>query len=144
MTDNASNPPRANRAWIFLLTALALFALAGMWRTTMKMKVEAAGTAQFQSPKRGEAAKVVVEVREMSGDRAFTGKLLEKRSETLYKRTQTPVEVTFADPRTQVVMGKASDVRAGAVLHVTGMATADHSVRANQLVILTEYVTVSE
>jgi len=39
-------------------------------------------------------------------------------------------------------MGKAEDVRAGAVVHVTGKMAADRSVQATQIVILTGYVQV--
>ena len=55
----------------------------------------------------------------------------------------TLVEATF-DERTPILMGKASDVRPGAILHVTGTVAGDRSLRANRLVVLTGYRTVSD
>jgi hypothetical protein len=138
MTQTFSNSGRARRVGVFLLMALALLALAAMWRTTGRMKAEA---AQFQSLKRGEAAKVVVEVTGMQGAEHFAGNLLEKNTETVYRRTTTPVEVMF-DSQTAFAMGKAVDVRKGAVVYVTGSLEGNHSVHARQLVILSEYVSV--
>jgi len=39
-------------------------------------------------------------------------------------------------------MGKAEDVRAGAVVHLTGTMQEDRSVAAQQIVILTQYVKI--
>ena len=43
---------------------------------------------------------------------------------------------------TGIVMGKAEDIHAGAVIHVTGKTASHRSVRAKQIVILTGYVQV--
>jgi len=142
MADNSSISGQRSVLGIFLLMFLALLALAAMWRATRKMRTEAAGAAQFQSLKSGDTARVALEVTKMNGERSFIGRLLEKLSETLYCRTQTLADVTFIDPRTEVAMGKVSDVRPGAIVYLTGAVRADRSVRAVQLAILTEYVTV--
>jgi hypothetical protein len=105
------------------------------------MKAEAAEAAQFQSLKRGEAAKVVVEVTSMQGAECFVGDLLEKNTETVYRRTTSPVEVRF-DGQTVFAMGKAGDVRKRAVVYVTGTVEENHSVHARQLMILSEYFSV--
>ena len=89
-------------------------------------------------------AKIAIEVTETSGgdsDRRIRGKLLEKRDETHYTRTSNPAEITWGK-ETALVMGKAEDVHSGAILHVTGKMSADRSVRAKQIVILTGYVQV--
>jgi hypothetical protein len=43
---------------------------------------------------------------------------------------------------TKFVMGKAEDVRVGAVVHLTGAMQEDRSVAAQQIVILTKYVKI--
>ena len=141
MTGQSSGLGRVRRLGIFLLTALAMLALVAMWRATRRMKAEAAGTMQFQSLKRGENANVVVEVTGMQGADGFTGNLLEKNTETVYRRTSTPGEVRF-DGQTVFEMGKAADLRKSAVVYVTGTVGENHSVHARQLVILSEYVSV--
>jgi len=67
--------------------------------------------------------------------------MLEKQGETHYTRTTKDVETTW-DKHTAIVMGKADDIKPGAVVHVTGKLAADHSVEATQIVILTGYVQV--
>jgi hypothetical protein len=76
-----------------------------------------------------------------NGGGQIRGKLLEKRDETHYARTANPAEVSWGK-QTALVMGKAEDIRAGAILHVTGTISTDRSVRARQIVILTGYVQV--
>jgi hypothetical protein len=41
-----------------------------------------------------------------------------------------------------IVMGKAEDIRAGAIVHVTGKVARDRRVQAKQIVILSGYVQV--
>ena len=140
-----SNPPflskSSNRWSVFLLVLLACLALAVMWAgRSMKMKAQAAGPAQFLALKPGEVAKIVFEVTGAS-DLELAGNLLEKQDETHYTRTTTEIEV-IADARTAIVMGSRADVRGGAILHVTGTLDENHLLHANQLVVLTEYVSV--
>jgi hypothetical protein len=135
---------KTNRLWVFLLTTLALLASLAMWRTAdqaMQMKSRAAGSAQFAALKPGEITKVVLEVTGKSSEGQFTGKLLEKKDETGYTYTATEISVAF-DGKTPVVMGKVSDVRPAAILHVTGSVAQNHTLQATQLVVLTGYVTV--
>lgn len=106
----------------------------------MKMKAQAAGPAQFLALKPGEVAKIVFEVTG-APDHELAGNLLEKQDETHYTRTTTEIEV-IADARTAIVMGSRADVRRGAILHVTGTLDENHLLHANQLVVLTEYVSV--
>ena len=69
------------------------------------------------------------------------GKLLEKQDETHYARTGNQAEVGWGKD-TAIVMGKAEDIQAGAIVHVTGKVAADRSVQARQIVILSGYVQV--
>lgn len=132
----------SNRWSVFLLVLLACLALAAMWAgKSMKMKAQAGGPAQFVARKPGEVAKIVFEVTAVPTDYKLAGKLLEKQDETHYTRTATEVEV-IADAKTAIVMGSRTDVRTGAILHVTGTLDENHMLHANQLVVLTEYVSV--
>lgn len=145
MTSDSASPSRTNPAWVVLLTALALLAGLAMWRTAdraMKMKsATSAGPDQFAALKPGETTKVVLEVTYSTSATNLQGKLLEKKTETVYRRTAEVVEVAF-DAKTPVVMGRAADLRPGAVIHVSGTVNASHVLEATQIVILTGYVQV--
>ena len=108
----------------------------------MRMKAQAAGNSEFLALGPGQIAKVVLEVNAIPSDHQLVGKLLEKRNETHYTRTSTEVDVSL-DAKAPIMMGSRSDVRNGAILHVTGIVKENHALRAKQLVVLTEYVTVS-
>ena len=130
----------SNRGSVFLLVLLACLALAAMWAgRSMKMKAQAAGPAPLLVLKPGEVAKIVFEVTAMPSDNDLTGKLLEKQDETHYTRTATEVEL-IPVAKTAIVMGNRADIRKGAILHVTGTLDENHILHANQLVVLTEYV----
>jgi hypothetical protein len=124
--------------WVFMLAALAALSLIFVWSgagRVMRMQTRAANRAEFAQLKPQDAAKIVVEVAETSEGRT-RGKLLEKQDETHYVRTGNAAEVSWGKD-TALVMGKAEDIRVGAVLHVTGKVGADHGVQAQQIVILT-------
>jgi hypothetical protein len=130
---------KSNRPmWVFMLAALAALSLIFVWSgagRVMRMQTRAANRAEFAQLKPQDAAKIVVEVAETSEGRT-RGKLLEKQDETHYVRTGNAAEVSWGKD-TALVMGKAEDIRVGAVLHVTGKVGADHGVQAQQIVILT-------
>jgi len=109
------------------------------------MHVEAANSGEFAGLKAEDETKIVLEITHVSGqDQAgghIRGTLLEKRDETHYVRTANPAEVSWGN-ETAPVMGKAEDIHAGAVVHVTETMFKDRSVRAKQIVILTGYVQV--
>jgi hypothetical protein len=129
--------------WIFILAALAALSLAFVWRGAgrmMSMQTQAANHAEFAQLKPQDNAKIVVEVTEAL-EGLIRGKLLEKQDETHYARTGNPAEIAWGK-ETALVMGKAGDIHASAILHVTGKVAADHSVQAQQIVILTGYVQV--
>ena len=135
---------KSNRAgWIFLLSALAVASLVFVWRGAgrmMRMQTQAASNAEFAQLKADDATKIVLEIVEASPGKIH-GKLLEKKDETHYARTANAADVIYGK-ETAFVMGKAEDVRAGALVHVTGKIAADRTVQATQIVILTGYVQV--
>lgn len=135
---------RSSRPWgIFLLAGLAALSLLFVWQGAekmMTMKTQAANHTEFLQLKAQDEAKIVVEIAEAPAGR-IRGKLLEKLDETHYARTGNQAEIAWGN-ETAIVMGKAEDIRAGAVVHVTGKVAADRSVQAQQIVILTGYVQV--
>jgi hypothetical protein len=126
--------------WVFILAALAVLSLVFVGAGRMrKMQTQAASDAVFAQLKPRDDAKIVVEVTEVVPETRIRGRLLEKQDETRYTRTAKPAEVGWGKD-TAIVMGKTSDIHAGAILHVTGKIDSDHRVLARQIVILTGYV----
>ena len=144
MNANSVSIKNSRPVWVFMLAALTVLSLAFVWRGAgrmMRMQTQAASNAEFAQLKTQDDTKIVVEVTEIASDGRIRGKLLEKQDETHYARTGTLAEVDWGKG-TVIVMGKAEDIRAGAVVHVTGEIAKDRSVQAKQMVILTGYVQV--
>ena len=143
MNADAVSIKTSRPVWMLLLAALAVLSLAFVWRGAgrmMRMQTQAESNAEFAQLKTEEEAKIVVEVAEAPAGR-IRGTLLEKQDEAHYARTSKAADVSW-NKDTRLVMGKAEDIRGGAVVHVTGKVVADHSVQAKQIVILTGYVQV--
>ena len=143
MNANAVSVKSGRPVWVFILAALAVLSLVFVWSGAgrmMRMQTQAASHSEFLQLKPQDSAKIVVEVTEASEARIH-GNLLEKQDETHYARTGNTAEVAWGKD-TALVMGKAEDIRAGAIVHVTGKVAADRSVQAQQIVILTGYVQV--
>ncbi len=143
MTAASLNSSRTTRIWMVLLVALALLSFLAMRRSmgkAMNMKSETTAGGSLSRLKPGDEAKVVLEVTAVSAA-SVKGTVLEKQSETVYRRTGNTVKIAF-DTATPVVMGKASDIHEGAVVHITAKMGNDHVLRAGQIVVLTGYVTV--
>lgn len=143
MNANASGGKQKFRTLIFLLVAFALLIITVGWRVgsrAMKMNADADVTAQLDDVQPGEEVKVVLEV---TGSAAQTlrGTLLDKQTETIYKRSDRGAEVIW-DADTKVVMGKTAHIHSGAVIHVTGTGLAGDKIKARQIVILSGYVKV--
>jgi len=141
---NSNSPSRkSGLPWIFLLAALATLSAVFVWRGAEKaknMQPEAANHSRFAQLRPQETAKVVIEVLETS-EGMIRGRLLDKQNDTHYTRSQDQLNILW-NSGTAIVMGKAADLHAGAIIHVTGTVAADHSLEARQIVILTGYVQV--
>jgi hypothetical protein len=96
---------------------------------------------QFSESTPGSKTKFAMEIDEVTAEKIIRGRLLQKKTEELYTRTSTSVKVQSSE-NTSMVMGKPADVKAGAIVHVTGTVHNGHSVQAEQIVILTGYVKV--
>jgi hypothetical protein len=132
------------RIWIVLLVALAVLSFVAMRRSmerAMGMKAETTAGSSLSQLKAGDEAKVVVEVTHVAEAASIEGKVLEKQTETVYRRAASTIKIAF-DAATPVVMGKTSDVREGAVVHVTAKMANDRVLHAKQIVVLTGYVRV--
>jgi hypothetical protein len=135
---------RTARIWIVLLVALAVLSFLAMRRgfgKAAQMKTETTSVLSAAQLKPGDEMKVVLEVTAVVRDASLTGNLLQKQTETVYRQTGNKVKLAF-DPATPVVMGKASDVREGAVVHITAKIADDGIARAQRIVVLTGYVKV--
>lgn len=144
MTSALLNSSRINRVWIVLLIALALLSVLAMRRSmnkAMGMKVETTASGSLAQLKAGDEAKVVLQVTRVVPNANIEGTELEKQTETAYHRSGNVVKIAF-DGNTPVVMGKATDVHEGAVVHITAKMASDHVWHAEQIVVLTGYVTV--
>jgi hypothetical protein len=142
--NSARNSSRAARIWIVLLVALALLSFLAMRRSmgkAMGMKAETTASSSMSQLKTGDEAKVVLELTRVTQAASVEGNVLEKQTETVYRRTGSTAKIVF-DAATPVVMGKTSDVHEGAVVHVTTKMANDHMLHAEQIVILTSYVKV--
>jgi hypothetical protein len=143
MRANVISVNSSRQVWIFIVAGLATVCAVLVWQSAGRMgsmRTQAANRAEFAQLKPQDGAKIVVEVAAASAGR-FHGKLLEKRDETHYTRTGTHAEVAWSKD-TALIMGKAEDIHAGAIVHVTGNVAQDHSVLAQQIVVLTGYVQV--
>ena len=97
--------------------------------------------AAFAQATPGSKEKIVVEIAEAAANGAVQGKVLQKKTEEIYVRTDIPVTLQTTS-QTKFVMGKAADLRPGAVVHVTGTVRVDRGLDVEQIVILTGYVRV--
>jgi predicted metal-binding membrane protein len=140
-----ANSKRIRRMWAVLIGSVVLAGALVLWmsaRMSGKMSAEAANDEQtFAKAAPGEQAKIVLEITEAPSGAAIRGTLLQKKTEKLYLRTRTIVTVQY-NAGAKVVMGKLEDLRPAAVVHVTGAVRKDHSLDAEQIVILTQYVQV--
>lgn len=138
---------RKTGRWILTFAVLASLSLAAaimVGRQSMRMSSAMAASADqsaFAQLAPGSKTQAVVEITSLDAKGSAEGKLLDRESEELYKRTTVPVGINFSDA-TPVVMGKLGDLQAGAVVHVKGTISDDHRITAEQIVILTGYVKV--
>jgi hypothetical protein len=135
---------RTNRIWIVLLVALALLAFFAMRHSlskAMQMNSQPTAVDSLAQLKPGDEAKVVLELTSVAPAVSIEGNVLEKQSEAVYRRTGSSLKVAFS-AATPVVMGKESDIHAGAVVHTKAKMGDDHRFHAEQIVILTGYVKV--
>jgi hypothetical protein len=101
--------------------------------------------AQLRSAGPGARVAIALEVTAMPAANLLQGDLLVRESDDSYQRTSQVVEVQLTKT-TSVVMGQRSDIQFAAILQVSGRTSGSDDniviVRAEQIVILTDVVTV--
>jgi len=130
--------------WVLVAIAILIIVALGLLRFTSlyrSMSVTAAPSSELDSAAPGSTIKLVIEIANTPSSGSFRGKLLTKKTEEVYVRTNAQASVHWND-QTKLVMGKSSDVHTGAVVHVTGRVRNDRSADADQIVILTGYVKI--
>jgi hypothetical protein len=134
--------------WVCFLVALAL---ASTWVTrgvlvrAAQMKAADTPASSLYTMAAGAHTKFVVSLDRVSGAK-LEGTSLERVSDALYRRPVTKVPPTVAEltPETSVVMGKREQIVPGAVVQLAGTVDRNHALQTTQVVILTNYVRVSE
>jgi len=127
-----------------LIVGLGMVSTFTVARRSMHMASAMAATTDqtaFAQAAPGSKVQAAVEITAVGAAGSAQGKLLDRERGDLYKRTPAAVKIGYSDA-TPVVMGKLADLHAGAVVHVKGTIGQDHSVAAEQIVILTQYVQV--
>lgn len=139
--------PRKTGRWVLVLAVATAFTIAtaiSVGRRTMRMTSAMAAAADqnaFAKLAPGSKTQAVVELTSSNQKGDAQGKLLDREREDLYRRTATQVAIHYNDS-TPVIMGKREDIHANAIVHVKGTVSDDHSIEAEQIVVLTGYVKV--
>jgi hypothetical protein len=131
--------------FLVLLATLTAWAISGVLVRARRMKAADTSVSVFAIVAAGSPAKVVVRVEHIAGAE-LKGTLLQKQNETVYLRASksSPVVTSSLTPETSVIMGKPQDIVAGAIVQHAGTMDADHVLRADQVVILTGYLHLSQ
>jgi len=105
----------------------------------MQPRGETAGA--LSSAQTGTPVKAVLEVSKDSSSDQVAGNVLESIDGSRFRLTSTVMRVSLSTT-TRFVMGSRANLSPGAVVQVSGTATAPGLVQAAQIVVLTGYVSV--
>ncbi|MDQ1408118.1 MAG: hypothetical protein QOG55_3747 [Acidobacteriaceae bacterium] len=145
MHQNTTGNVRTPSAWAAILSVIVVITALLVWgsfRSAKSMSTAAASDEDiFIHATPGDVVKVVLEIETASTEGSLRGKLLQKETEKIYRRTNTQVTAQ-SGAQTKIVMGKQTDIHPAAVVHLTGVLKKDRSVDASQIVILTGYVEI--
>jgi hypothetical protein len=97
--------------------------------------------SQYVALTSGSPVKIVCEISTSPTNGSVQGIFLVKNNDGSYTRTGRVVHVHYTGSL-PVVMGSAQDVHQGTMVQISGHSGGDGSVSAEQIVILTGYVTV--
>ncbi|HEX3472615.1 MAG TPA: hypothetical protein VHT28_15650 [Silvibacterium sp.] len=131
--------------FLVLLGAVSTWSIRSTLVHAKRMKPAATSAAAFSTLQPGARATAVVQLDKVSGE-SLTGTLLQRESDTVYRRTVSDTNLVSAilTPKTAVVMGKAEDILPGAIVQISGVLDTNHALQADQVVILTGYVNVTQ
>jgi hypothetical protein len=94
-------------------------------------------------PQPGKPVNAVFLERSPVERRQLTATLLRREELGNYRRTNTTVTVVWRNPTAPLQMGKARDLKPGAMLQVIGRVGKTHTVLAARLIVLTGYVNLA-
>ncbi len=151
MRKNPSRRVYSSRAARPLLLGLFVLALAAAILIPLYLARSATQTGMGGSPPNTEAqlvgatpgsiAKIVLEVTSTPTNTLLSGTFLARKNDGSYSRTARVVTVKW-NPNQSVIMGGSQDVHRGAVLQVSGHVDVEGTINADQVVILTNAITV--
>ena len=97
---------------------------------------------QLKSASQGSQATIALEVTSVNANNTLlAGNLLQKNSDGSYTKTQQTDQVQVQNT-TSFTMGSSTDMKAGAVLQISGRTGQNNIVNADQIVVLTNVVHV--
>jgi hypothetical protein len=131
--------------FLLLLAVVMVWAVRGVRLRAARMKAADTQASAFFAMTTGTPTKAVVLLDGVAG-KDLKGKLLQRETDTVYRQTNEAGSRIYAGlrPETSVVMGKPEDIVPGAIVQISGTLDANHSLQANQIVILTGYVHLLE
>jgi len=118
-------------AGLVLAVALPVYAMS-----RMMTGARSASEAQLAASAAGDQVEVAVEVTAVPEDGLFVANVLERSDQGTYRRSSRTLSVRWGSD-TSLVMGRASDVRPGAILQARGRIATGDFLEADRLVILT-------
>jgi hypothetical protein len=128
-SDRKVGERRARVVWGVLIVVVVLLLALAVWRSGTMAKTMSAASSDEQEFSRsavGSTATFVAEITETSAEGMIKGWLLRKKAEEVYARTAIAA-IVESNEHTKMVMGHAADVRAGAVVQVTGTVRKEHA-----------------
>jgi len=130
---------------VAVLACVAAWAIRGVLVRAQQMSTADTLASTFASLPPGSSAKAIVRLESVKGA-DLKGILLERQSDTAYlmPTDKTPSLTAVITADTSVVMGKPEEIAVGAVVQLAGTVDANHVLQTTQVVILTNYVRVSE
>ena len=147
---NQSSIPSATRPFLLglLILAVAAAILVPLYivRTTMISQLAGSSTnvgtqAHSAAVTPGSLAKLVCQIISTPANNRMNGLILKANSDGSYSSTGSSVSIQWDSSRS-ITMGSSQDVHQGAILQVSGTVDAGGVVHAEQIVILTGFVTV--
>lgn len=133
-----------------LLWAVAILALLSVvtaigfdvFRRATRMRVAPTNAAITMQAQPGQKQKAVILLKALESTDLYSAVLLESSDGSTYHQTTSAIRLAVT-PNTSVVMGRKADIKTGAILQVNGQMTAEHTLRASQIVVLTGFVNLA-